>query len=327
MIRPEKQLMTKNNAAGIDKRTDAFIPRRRHEASSNRALVIDGMGLVYAAKHSYSKLRYKGQSTSIIFGVPQMIKSLLLKHPTDRLIICWDGDRNAKRIELLPSYKSHRDAKRDPVERAEQDDQVKKLRRLLNSMGIAQAYDKKIEGDDMVYFVVNQVVKTQRVLIASGDKDMCQLINHDISVLNIRTGEIITPFAFKGTYPVELPQFIDYLCMSGDKSDDIPNYSGFGPVTARKFFESFYTVEQYLASTKRFAGFDDKKEVLAHYRRNRKLIDLEYFCGRYYKSGYTPRYWAGQQFPNYNASQFRKYCIRWNLKTMLDPKFVKAFQL
>lgn len=319
-------MKNQNNAGAIDRRTDAFLPKKIHESSSTQALVIDGMGLVYAAYYSYSKLRYKGQSTSIIFGVPQMIKTLLMKYPTDRLIVCWDGERSKKRLKILPTYKSHRDKKRDPKERELFDDQVRKLRKLLNSLGIAQAYDKKVEGDDMVYFVVNQVVKTQRVLIASGDKDMHQLINHDISVLNIRTGEVFTPFAFKGAYPVELPQFIDYLCMCGDKSDDIPNYTGFGPETARKFFESFYSVKQYLASTKRFGGLDDKEEVLAHYRRNRKLIDLKYFCGRYYPSGYTPRYWAKQQFPNYNPGQYRKYCLKWNLKTMLDPNFIKAFQ-
>jgi len=314
----------KNNVAATDKRTDEFLPKRLHEASSNRALVIDGMGLVYAAYHSYSKLRYKGKSTSIIFGVPQMMKTLLKMHPTDRLIVCWDGDRNKDRIRILPTYKSHR--KWDPAEREKFDEQVRRLRKVLHALGVTQAYDRKIEGDDMVYFVVNQVVKTQRVLIASGDKDMNQLINHDISVLNIRTGEIITPFAFKGTYPVELPQFVDYLCLSGDSSDDIPNYTGFGPVTARKFFESFYTVKQYITSPKDFPGMADKEGVLEHYKRNRKLIDLRYFCKRYYPATYTPRYYAHKQFPNYDEGEYRRLCFRFNLKTMLDLKFIKAFQ-
>lgn len=316
-----------NNVTAIDKRTDAHLPKRIHSPSGQRALIIDGMGLVYAAYHSYSNLTYKGQSTSILFGVPQMIRTLLNRYPTDRLIVCWDGDRNKKRIKWLPEYKGHRDSKRDPVEHAKMHDQVRKCRKLLHSLGIPQAYDKKVEGDDMVYFVVNQVVKTKRVLIASGDKDMCQLINHDISVLHLRTGEVFTPFAFKGSYPVELPQFVDYLCLCGDKSDDIPNYTGFGPVTARKFFEQFYTVKQYLGSSKTFSGMEDKGAVLEHYKRNRKLIDLQYFCKRFYPTGYAPRFFAGKQFPNYNPEKYRRYCIRYNLKTMLDSNFIKAFQL
>lgn len=317
----------KLNAQGIDKRTDAFLPKAIHSPSSDRALIIDGMGLVYAAYHSYSKLSFGKSSTSILFGVPKMLKSILLKFPTNKIIVCWDGDRHKKRLKILPTYKSHRDSKRDPVEHAKMHKQVRGLRKLLFALGIPQAYDKKVEGDDMVYFVAKDAVKTSRLLIFSGDKDMCQLINHDISVLHLRTGELITPFAFKGTFPVELPQFIDYLCLCGDKSDDIPNYTGFGPATSRRFFESFYSVKQYIASSKDFSGLADKEGVVEHYKRNRRLIDLKFFCERYYAKDYTPRFYAGSQFPNYDPIKYRSICLKYNLKTLLDPKFIKAFDL
>lgn len=317
--------MSKTTVTAIEKRLDEFLPKRIHNPTDIPAVVIDGMGLAYAAYASYSKLSFKGSSTAMIFGVPQMIKTILKRYPTDRLIVCWDGDRNKKRLEILPGYKGHRDKKRDPNERKKFLADIEKLKKILHRLGIAQAYDKEVEGDDMVYFVAQNTVKTHRVVIVSSDKDMHQLINFDISVYNPRTNEIFTPFAFKGTYPIELPQFVDYLCLTGDKSDDIPNYSGFGPETASKFFDKYYRVKDYLKSKAVFAGLADKKEVEILYKRNRKLIDLPYFCKRYYPENYQVKFYRDNQFPNYNPEKYRSLCLKFNLKTMLYPEFIKCF--
>lgn len=316
-----------NSASETTNRMHHLLPTARHDRNSPVCLVIDGMGIAYAAYFAYSKLSFQGNSTSIIFGVPQMIKSIMLRYRPEKLILCWDGYKHPKRMELLPGYKGHRELKRDPEQRKRFLNEIKKVRILLYRMGITQVHDEAVEGDDMVYMVTKRMCKLYRVIIVSGDKDFHQLINYDVSVYNPRTNEPITTFAFKGLYPIEVPQFVDYLCLVGDDSDDIPGYRGIGPERARKFFEKYYSIRDYLDNKKaEFSGIGDKEELEKLYKRNRKLIDLAYFCKKYYPEDYKYPYYKGKSSPSFNEHKYRAFCIRYNLKTMLMPNFIEVFK-
>lgn len=318
----------KHSVAEISKRLQLYLPKKRHDTSTKICLVIDGMGLAYAAKYAHGKLSFRGTSTSLLFGVPQMIKSIVSRYRPEKVIVCWDGIRNPKRLEVYPDYKKKRDLKRDPVEQKRFKREVKKLRVLLYRMGIPQAYDKMVEGDDMVYFVVSEAVKTNKVIIYSGDKDFHQLINHDVWIFKPgKHGGPVSTFAFKGGYPVEVPQWIDYQCLVGDDSDNITGYRGIGVVRAGQFFEKFYRIKDFLKDKKaEFSGMTDKEEVERIYKRNRLLMDLEYFCKRYYPEGYKPIFYKGKRFPKWNEALYRKMCIKYNLRTMLSPSFTDIFK-
>lgn len=322
-------MKNKQTTAEINKRLNHYLPKRRHPvgAGSKICLVIDGMNMVYAAYYSYSRLSFKGASTSIVFGVPQMLKSIMGRYKPEKIIVCWDGDKHPKRLEICPEYKAHREKNRKPEERKKFLKQVKKLRVLLYRMGIQQAYDRKVEGDDMVYFITQEVVKTHRVIIVSADKDFHQLINHDISIYNPRTNLPYSTFAFKGDHFVEVAQFVDYLCLVGDDSDNIKGYIGIGPARASTFFEKFYRIKDFLNNKKaEYPGMADKDQVEKVYRRNRTLIDLPYFCHKYYPEDYKPRYYKLKQFPQWDEVLYRKMCIKYNLRTMLTTQFIDTFK-
>jgi len=325
---PRKNKSIPQGVTATSKRMEDLLPKKKHDTNTPLAMIIDGMGLVYAAYMSkgLGKLSFKGKNTSILFGVPQMIKSAMQRYKPEKVVVCWDGDRHPKRLQLLPEYKGHRDKKRDPEERKKFLKDVKRLRRLLFYMGIPQAHDKEVEGDDMVYFVNKRLSKIYRTLIVSGDKDFHQLINHDTSVFNPRTNEPFSTFAFKGVYPVEVPQFVDYLCLVGDKSDDIPGIDGIGPARAGKFFERFYTIKDYLKSKADYPGISDKDNLRAIYKRNRRLIDLKFFCERYYPENYTPKWYKEDELPSFNHEEYILMCQKYNLKTMVFPKFIDIFK-
>lgn len=317
---------SKGSIGEIFKRQGLKFPKRRHESNAPLCNIIDGMGLAHAAHHAYSKLSFKGNSTAVLFGVPQMIKSTLQRYPCQKLIVCWDGVKHPKRMELLPGYKEHRLKKRDPVERTKFEEEIRLLRKLLYRMGIPQAYDAAVEGDDMLYFVYKEMIKMYKLNIISGDKDFYQLINYDCQVYNPRTN---SPFSANGCpsdFPCELPQFVDYLCLVGDESDDIPGYRGCGPKTATKFLAQFESIKAYLNSNKDFAGLNNKDKLREIYRRNRRLIDLRLFCKKYYPEDYKPLYYKGRSNPNFDEIKYRAICIKHNLKTMLYPAFMEPFK-
>lgn len=315
-----------NTLGGHFKLLKEKLPTKRHEHGAQEMLLVDGMGFVHAAYNSYSGLSSGGSSTSILFGVPQMIKSLIKRFPGAKLIMCWDGVHHPKRLELLPEYKSHRQKKRDPKERTAMEKQIRKLRKLLFYMGIAQAYDKEVEGDDMLYMVYREKIKGYYIRIVSGDKDFIQLLNYDCQIYNTRTNSPIDVHGCPGDIPVPPFQHVDYLCLAGDESDDIPGYRGCGPKTAQKFLKQFESIKQYLKSDEDFAGLNDKDKLREIYRRNRLLIDLPKFCNLYYPTEYKPRMYRGRSSPTFDEGRFRKMCERYRLKTMLYPAFIDLFK-
>lgn len=321
-----KRTKNKGSIGEIFKRQQLSFPKRRHDSNAPLCNIIDGMGLAHAAFNAYGKLSFQGNSTAIVFGVPQMIKSTLQRYPCKKLIVCWDGVKHPKRMELLPEYKGHRLKKRDPEERRKFEEQIADLRKLLFRMGIPQAYDPNVEGDDMLYMVQKEMIKLYRINIISGDKDFYQLINYDCSVYNPRTNSPFSAFGCPSDFPCELPQFIDYLCLVGDESDDIPGYRGCGPKTAEKFLKAFGSIKTYLDSNKEFAGLNDKDKLREIYRRNRRLIDLELFCRKYYPQDYKFTYYKDKSCPNFNEVKYRTFCLKYNLKTMLYPKFMEPFK-
>lgn len=319
-------MKNKENLSNYFKQMKDHLPKRRHENNQEELLVVDGMGFVHAAYNSYSGLSSGGSSTSLIYGVPQMIRSLLKRFPGDKIIICWDGEHHPRRLELLPEYKSHRKKKRDPVERAKMEKQIVKLRKLLYYMGIPQAYDPKVEGDDMLYFVYREKIKAYYIRIVSGDKDFIQLINYDCQIYNQRTNSPIDVHGCPNDIPVPPYQHVDYLCLTGDESDDIPGYRGCGPKTAQKLLSKFGSIRAYLESDEDMPGVGDKESLRDIYKRNRELINLPYFCKKNYPEDYKPLYYRDRTTPAFSETKFRELCIKYRMKTMLYPAFIDFFK-
>lgn len=309
----------------IQSRLNEALPPRRHEVGSSQIMIIDGMNIAYQAKHAYAKLSFMGKSTALVFGIPSIIKGLIREKNPSKVIVAWDGKRSKERIELLPEYKSHRDEGKDPKEKEMFYQQLHKVRKLLYYLGIAQAHNEDVEGDDMLYMLTQYYQKLSRVLIVSGDKDFNQLINHDVSIYNPRTKVPQDTFAFIADTGVELPQFVDYLCLIGDKSDDIPGYRGCGEATAKKFLRKYWSIKKYLKSDDDFPGLTDKEKLAEIYKRNKMLIDLKKFFKKHL-SYEQMTFYRDSKDPMFNDEKFTAFCNKYGLKSFKLPDFKNTFK-
>lgn len=304
---------------------EKVLPKPRHPVGWDKTLILDGHNLAYAAYYAYSNLSYKGKSVSVIFGMPQMVKSLLLELVPKKLVICWDGKKHPKRLELLPTYKSHREKNRDPQKRELFLKQINTVQKLFYRLGVPQAYNDAIEGDDMIYMVTKKERLTHKVQIVTSDKDFVQLIDFDTSLYHPLKRIPSSTFAFSAHYGVDIPQYVDLLCLLGDHSDDIPGIKGIGPVKAMNFLNQYYTIKDYLNDDDAyFPGLGDKKTLRKQIWRNRRLIDLALFHRKYNKKAKIT-YIRDRQFPSYNPEKYTQLCTKYNLKTLMTETFLKPF--
>ena len=297
-----------------------------NERTAPIAMIIDGDNLAHAAFHSYKRLSYKGQSTSVLFGLPKMIHPLVAQMKPDHLTIVWDGVKHPKRVELCPTYKMHREETRDPVARKNYLDQKKKVMKLFRYLGIPQAYDPNIEGDDMIYLVNKKMLaKGYDTKIVSGDKDMEQMISKYTSIYNHREKITLMPGLLYEAYRGGLKhnQIVDYLCLTGDSSDDIPGYKGVGHVTALKLLTQFQSIESFLNSSKSF-GSIDKEKLLKLYRVNKQMIDLALFNKRHNK-GVRVTFYMGKSKPKMKREKYIQTCASYGLKTLITNQFINQF--
>jgi DNA polymerase-1 len=279
------------------------------------------MNIAYQAFYAYNKLSYKGKPTHIIFGFPQILKGLINQYRPEKVVVCWEGERHPERLKACPGYKGHRADRPKSMSKA-----IKRTQILLKNLGIAQAYNPNMEGDDMIYWVTKKYQGLYKIVIASGDKDMHQLINHDITVFCPRRKLPFTPFAFLPDHGCEMFQYVDYLCLVGDKSDDIPGYRGIGPVRASAFFTRFKSIKEYLNNPNaEFSGISDKELLEEIYTRNKIMIDLEHFNTKFH-SKKDVTFYKNKLNPAFKEDRVRAFCVKYNLRTFLTDTFLGTFK-
>lgn len=324
-----KKRTKKNNPmsiASIESRAKSHLPPAKHPAGADRCFIIDGHNLAYIAYYSRHGLSSGGKSTAIMYGMLQDIRSLITTYPAAKLIVCWDGQKHPERLKLLPTYKSHREKNMGPREKKRMLKEMIRTRKLLYYLGVPQAYNPDMEGDDMVYWMTKKYQNLFKVWIVSGDKDMCQLINYDVQVYNPRTKDIYSTFAFICDQKVEVNQYIDYLCLIGDKSDDIPGYYGIGPVRAAQFLYKFKSIKNFLDDEDaEFSGISDKDKLRDIWKRNRMMIGLKKFNETHHRER-DATFYKGKTMPKVDKENFYLMCNKYNLRTFLTPKFITPFE-
>lgn len=299
------------------------------EELGDLTLIFDGMNIAYSAYYAHNKLSYKGKSTSMIFGVPNIIRSYIQDYKPKKVYVVWDGDRHPKRLELCPEYKSHREKRRDPLERKRFLRQIRRVQKGLYYLGISQLRNEAVEGDDMIYKLVKRQPKDSRIYIVSGDKDFDQLLCRRIQRVNPRmNSKYGAPMHYSLAhieYPVKhYSQILDSLILLGDKSDDIPGYRGIGPAKCRQFLEKYPSIKEFLDNPKTSFQGIEKDKLREIYKRNKIMMDLALF-DRKYNQDQPIQFIRNKQFPHFNLEKWRMFCIKYNLRTFQTNQFLNVF--
>lgn len=310
-----------------------ILPEKRHAPGEKLVVLIDGMNLAYRAYWAYSKLKFKTldkvKHIGLYYGAIDLIRTWAMKNSwrLEKIVVFWDGDRDPKRKQLYPEYKGHRDKNRDPKKHKKFMKKVGILRKLLHSMGIAQAYDKRVEGDDMCYLLLKEYIAFNRIVIVSGDKDFNQFINHDISVYDPGRDRITVP-ALVGAhnYGLNVNQLIDFYCLTGDHTDNIKGYGGIAEVRGAQFLDRFGSIKKYLQDKKAmYPGLGDKDKLKRVFKRNNELINIKYFMEKHYPNRVV-KYFRKDKYPPFNHAKYLEYCTRFGLKTMRTEKYINIIK-
>jgi len=197
-------------------------------------VLVDGSSYLYRAYHALPPLNNaKGQPTGAVKGVISMLRRLLKDFPESPVAVVFDAKGKTFRDELFAEYKSQRPPMPDDMR-----PQVQPIKDIVEAMGLPLLVIEGVEADDVIGTLAKQASEQQRdMIVSTGDKDMAQLVNRHISLVNTMTGSHLDEDGVREKYGFEPPLMIDYLALMGDKSDNIPGVPGVGEKTARALIE------------------------------------------------------------------------------------------
>ena len=233
--------------------------------SKKRLVLVDGSSYLYRAYHALPKLtNSKGDPTGAIHGVLNMLNKLIKEEPTEHFVVVFDAPGKTFRDEMYEAYKANRPPMPDDL-RA----QIEPLLAVIPAMGIPLLRVVGVEADDVIGTLCREGVAAKMdVLVSTGDKDMAQLVDANITLVNTMSGTLLDREGVKKKFDVFPEQIIDYLALVGDASDNIPGVPKVGAKTAAKWLNEHGSVEKIIESADSITGkvgesFRDNLEQLA----------------------------------------------------------------
>lgn len=192
-------------------------------------ILVDGSSYLYRAFHALPPLtNSKGQSTGAVKGVTSMLRRLQKNYPDSPIAVVFDAKGKTFRDELYAEYKSHRPPMPDELR-----EQIQPIHDIVAAMGLPLLIIPGVEADDVIGTLAQQATELALpVIISTGDKDMAQLVNEHITLVNTMTATVLDPAGVEEKFGVPPELIIDYLALVGDKADNIPGIPGVGEKTA-----------------------------------------------------------------------------------------------
>ncbi|GAA2727327.1 DNA polymerase I [Cellulomonas aerilata] len=249
-----------------------------------RLLLVDGHSMAFRAFFALPVDKFStvnGEPTNAVYGFTSMLANLLRDESPTHVAVAFDAGRSTFRTEQYAEYKGTRDATPEPFR-----GQVALIRKVLAAMRIAVLEKPNIEADDILATLsVQAQAAGMDVLISSGDRDMFQLVNDQVTILYPVRGVSdlwrMTPEAVTERYGVGPERYSDLAALVGESSDNLPGIPGVGPKTAAKWITTYGGLEGVVAHVDRITGKAGEAlranldQVLLNRRLNRLLTDVE----------------------------------------------------
>ena len=214
-------------------------------------VLVDGSSYLYRAFHALPPLtNSRGEPTGAVLGVLNMLLRMQREQNPELVAVVFDAPGKTFRDELFAEYKSHRPPMPDDL-RA----QIEPLIAAVQAMGLPLLRVQGVEADDVIGTLAQRAVATgMNVLISTGDKDMAQLVNERVALVNTMTNSSLDRAGVKVKFDVYPEQIVDYLALVGDTSDNIPGVPKVGPKTAAKWLNEYGTLDNLIANQDRIEG-------------------------------------------------------------------------
>ncbi len=214
-------------------------------------VLIDGSSYLYRAFHAMPPLtNSQGQATGAIYGVINMLRTLIDEYNPDYVAVVFDAKGKTFRDEMFDQYKANRPPMPDEL-RA----QIEPLHAVVRAMGLPCIVEPGVEADDVIGTLAQQAAASGiRSVISTGDKDMAQLVNEHITLINTMNNKILDRAGVIEKFGLPPEQIIDYLALIGDTSDNIPGIPGVGPKTAVKWFSQYGSLDEIINQAETIKG-------------------------------------------------------------------------
>jgi DNA polymerase I len=218
---------------------------------SRTLVLIDGSSYLYRAFHALPPLtNSRGEPTGAVLGVLNMLHRMLREQDPALLAVVFDAPGRTFRDDLFAEYKSHRPPMPDDLRL-----QTEPLVAAVEALGLPLLRIPGVEADDVIGTLAQRAVAAGlHVLVSTGDKDMAQLVDERITLVNTMTNSSLDRAGVKVKFDVYPEQIIDYLALVGDASDNIPGVPKVGPKTAAKWLNEYVTLDNLLAHQDRIEG-------------------------------------------------------------------------
>ena len=214
-------------------------------------LLVDGSSYLYRAFHALPDLRNSaGEPTNAIKGVLSMLHKLRKDYAADYIACVFDAKGKTFRDDLYPEYKAHRPPMPDDLA-----SQIAPLHEAIRAEGWPLVMIDGVEADDVIGTLVRHATqKGIRSIVSTGDKDMAQLVDSHVTLVNTMSEETLDPAGVASKFGVPPERIIDYLTLVGDAVDNVPGVAKCGPKTAVKWLGEYGTLDNLLAHADEIKG-------------------------------------------------------------------------
>ncbi|MET1218594.1 MAG: DNA polymerase I [Glaciecola sp.] len=192
-------------------------------------ILVDGSSYLFRAFHGMPPMsNSKGQETHAIYGVVNMLKSLLKTYEPTHIAVVFDAKGKTFRDDIYPEYKANRPPMPDELR-----SQIEPLHKIIQAMGLPLIIEPNVEADDVIGTLTKRATALgMKSLVSTGDKDMAQLVDDHVTLINTMTNTLMDVSGVHEKFGVGPELIIDYLALKGDKVDNIPGVPGVGDKTA-----------------------------------------------------------------------------------------------
>lgn len=241
----------------------------------NPLVLVDGSSYLYRAFHAFPPLTNSaGEPTGAMYGVLNMLKSLISQVQPSHIAVVFDAKGKTFRDEMFEQYKSHRPPMPDDLRK-----QIQPLHDIIRALGIPLLVIEGVEADDVIGTLAVAASKAnQKVLISTGDKDMAQLVDNNIMLINTMNNTLLDREAVIEKYGISPELIIDYLALMGDSADNIPGVAGVGEKTALGLLQGIGSMAEIYANLDKVAELPIRgaKKLGDKLLAEKEMADLSY---------------------------------------------------
>tara|TARA_R110002126_G_scaffold12196_22_gene53240 strand:+ start:9842 stop:12619 length:2778 start_codon:yes stop_codon:yes gene_type:complete len=241
----------------------------------NPLILVDGSSYLFRAYHSPPHLtNSRGEATGAIYGVINMLKSLLRQYNPSHMAVIFDAKGPTFRNEMYQEYKANRPPMPDDLR-----SQIAPIHQIVQAMGLPLLCISGVEADDVIGTLARQASLAGRhTLISTGDKDMAQLVDAHVTLINTMTNTLLDPESVVTKFGVGPEAIIDYLALMGDKVDNIPGLPGVGEKTAAALLQGLGSIDNIYQQLDKVAelGFRGAKTMATKLAEHKEQLQLSY---------------------------------------------------